>query len=67
MQHEETDHPGSVISHLGVDKVGSYMDLDDSFPNHQPNPLEPKNLLDAQRVVQVNWYEFGPASCLMSS
>lgn len=41
----------SVLGPLNVDVVGLYLDLDGSFPNHQPNPLEPENLVDAQKAV----------------
>ncbi|HET7724950.1 MAG TPA: phosphomannomutase/phosphoglucomutase [Propionibacteriaceae bacterium] len=41
----------SVLGPLNVDVVGLYLDLDGSFPNHQPNPLEPQNLVDAQNAV----------------
>lgn len=40
----------AVLSDV-VDVVGLFMDLDGSFPNHQPNPLEPQNLVDAQKAV----------------
>jgi phosphomannomutase len=42
----------AVLGPLDVEVVGLFMDLDGSFPNHQPNPLEPKNLVDAQRAVR---------------
>lgn len=42
----------AVFDDLGVDLVGLYTDPDGSFPNHQPNPLEPENLVDAQRAVR---------------
>ncbi len=41
----------SVLGPLNVDVVGLFLDLDGSFPNHQPNPLEPQNLVDAQKAV----------------
>jgi len=41
----------SVLGPLDVEVIGLYLDLDGSFPNHQPNPLEPQNLVDAQRAV----------------
>ncbi len=41
----------SVLGPLNVEVVGLYLDLDGSFPNHQPNPLEPQNLVDAQKAV----------------
>jgi len=42
----------AVLGPLDVDVIGLYMDLDGSFPNHPPNPLEPANLVDAQRAVR---------------
>lgn len=42
----------SVLGSLNLDIVGLYLDLDGSFPNHQPNPLEPENLVDAQAAVR---------------
>jgi phosphomannomutase len=41
----------TVLAPLNVEMVGLYLDLDGSFPNHQPNPLEPQNLVDAQKAV----------------
>ena len=41
----------SVLGQLELDLVGLYTELDGSFPHHPPNPLEPENLLDAQRAV----------------
>lgn len=41
----------SVLGPLGVDLDVLYGELDGSFPNHQPNPLVPENLVDAQRRV----------------
>jgi phosphomannomutase len=42
----------AVLEPLGVTVIGLYLDLDGSFPNHQPNPLEPANLVDAQEAVR---------------
>lgn len=42
----------SVLGPLNIDIVGLFLDLDGSFPNHQPNPLIPENLLDAQAAVK---------------
>ncbi len=42
----------AVLGPLNVEVIGLFMDLDGSFPNHQPNPLEPQNLVDAQRAVR---------------
>lgn len=41
----------SVLGPLNVEVIGLYLDLDGSFPNHQPNPLAPENLVDAQKAV----------------
>jgi len=42
----------AVLGDLDLDIVGLFLDLDGSFPNHPPNPLEPANLLDAQAAVR---------------
>ncbi|TDT34097.1 phosphomannomutase/phosphoglucomutase [Naumannella halotolerans] len=41
-----------VLAGLDLELIGLYLELDGSFPNHQPNPLEPENLVDAQRAVR---------------
>ena len=41
----------AVLGGANLELVGLFLDLDGSFPNHQPNPLEPENLVDAQRAV----------------
>ena len=41
----------AVLGTQDLDLVGLYTDPDGTFPNHQPNPLEPENLLDAQAAV----------------
>lgn len=38
-----------------------YFELDGTFPNHIANPLEPKNLVDLQRVVKEKSYDAGIA------
>ena len=42
----------AVLGSQNLELVGLYLDLDGSFPNHPPNPLEPANLLDAQAAVR---------------
>lgn len=42
----------AVLGPLPVEVVGLFTELDGSFPNHPPNPLEPANLVDAQRAVR---------------
>ncbi|MGL5406513.1 MAG: phosphomannomutase/phosphoglucomutase [Propionibacteriaceae bacterium] len=41
-----------VLGALDVEIVPLFLELDGTFPNHQPNPLEPENLVDAQRAVK---------------
>lgn len=40
-----------VLGRLNVEVIGLFTDLDGTFPNHPPNPLDPANLVDAQRAV----------------
>lgn len=42
----------TVFAGLDAELIGLFLDLDGSFPNHQPNPLEPENLVDAQKAVR---------------
>ena len=43
----------TVFHGLPLDLVPMYFELDGSFPNHEANPLDPKNIVDLQkRVVQ---------------
>ena len=41
----------AVLGSADLELIGLYTDPDGTFPNHAPNPLEPENLLDAQRAV----------------
>jgi phosphomannomutase len=41
-----------VLGGDDLELIGLFLDLDGSFPNHPPNPLEPENLLDAQQAVR---------------
>lgn len=41
----------TVLAGRSLDIVGLYLELDGTFPNHPANPLEPANLVDAQRAV----------------
>src|SRR3954466_12484238 len=41
----------AVLGTLDLKLVGLYTDPDRTFPNPQPNPLEPENLRDAQAAV----------------
>jgi len=49
----------AVLGGLGLDLVGLYLELDGSFPNHPPNPLEPENLVDARAAVRREGADLG--------
>ena len=42
----------AVFGDDDLELIGLFTELDGSFPNHPPNPLEPENLLDAQAAVR---------------
>ena len=44
----------AVLGDDDLELIGLFLDLDGTFPNHPPNPLEPENLLDAQAAVREN-------------
>src|SRR5215218_2950545 len=44
----------AVLGGYDLVLIGLFLDLDGTFPNHPPNPLEPENLLDAQDAVREN-------------
>lgn len=46
---------------LGVDLVMMFDELDGSFPNHEPNPLVPENLVDLQAAVIAQQADIGLA------
>jgi phosphomannomutase len=52
--------PG-VLAGLPVELVPLYFELDGTFPNHEANPLEPKNLLDCQAKVRETGADIGLA------
>lgn len=41
--------------------VPLYFELDGSFPNHEANPLDPKNLVDLQKLVRESGADIGLA------
>jgi phosphomannomutase len=49
----------AVLGPLDLDIIGLYLDLDGRFPHHQPNPLAPENLVDAQRAVRAAGADVG--------
>ena len=49
----------AVLAPLNLELIGLFTDLDGSFPNHPPNPLEPQNLVDAQAAVREHKADVG--------
>jgi phosphomannomutase len=50
-----------VFEGLPVTIVPLYFDLDGTFPNHEANPIDPKNLADLQRAVVSSGADVGLA------
>lgn len=42
----------AVLAGLPVELTPLYFELDGAFPNHEPNPLDPANLVDLQQAVR---------------
>ncbi|MFI6031250.1 phosphomannomutase/phosphoglucomutase [Amycolatopsis magusensis] len=51
----------TVFDGLPIDLVPMYFELDGSFPNHEANPLDPKNLVDLQAKVRETGADAGLA------
>jgi phosphomannomutase / phosphoglucomutase len=51
----------ALIAQLGCDVVPLYCEIDGDFPNHHPDPAEPKNLADLITVVQAEHADLGLA------
>ncbi|CAG6398176.1 phosphomannomutase/phosphoglucomutase [Streptomyces cocklensis] len=51
----------TVLAGLPVDLVPMYFELDGTFPNHEANPLDPKNLVDLQARVRETGADIGLA------
>ncbi|MFE7353762.1 phosphomannomutase/phosphoglucomutase [Streptomyces sp. NPDC057543] len=51
----------TVFANLPVDLVPVYFELDGTFPNHEANPLDPKNLVDLQARVVAEGADLGLA------
>lgn len=49
------------LAELPLEIVPLYFELDGSFPNHEANPLDPKNLVDLQRAVVEHGADIGLA------
>ncbi|MGF1431400.1 phosphomannomutase/phosphoglucomutase [Kitasatospora sp. LaBMicrA B282] len=50
-----------VFDGLPLDLVPMYFELDGTFPNHEANPLDPKNLVDLQAKVKEVGADLGLA------
>jgi phosphomannomutase len=51
----------TVLDGLPVELVPMYFELDGTFPNHEANPLDPKNLVDLQAKVRETGADIGLA------
>ncbi|HEY7225747.1 MAG TPA: phosphomannomutase/phosphoglucomutase [Micromonosporaceae bacterium] len=51
----------TVLPALPLEIVPLYFELDGSFPNHEANPLEPKNIVDLQQAVVAHSADLGVA------
>ena len=51
----------AVFKHLNVELIDMYFDLDGTFPNHEANPIDPKNVKDLSRAVKKNAADIGLA------
>ncbi len=50
-----------VFDGLPLDVVPMYFELDGDFPNHEANPLDPKNIVDLQAKVRETGADIGVA------
>jgi phosphomannomutase len=50
-----------VLPALPLQIVPLYFELDGSFPNHEANPLDPKNLVDLQEAIRAQGADIGVA------
>ncbi|MFC3451096.1 phosphomannomutase/phosphoglucomutase [Amycolatopsis speibonae] len=51
----------TVFAGLPIDIVPMYFELDGNFPNHEANPLDPKNIVDLQAKVREEGADAGLA------
>lgn len=51
----------AVFSRLNMQLIPLYFELDGTFPNHEANPIDAKNLKDLQRAVKKNKADLGLA------
>lgn len=51
----------AILRHLPVRLIPLYFELDGSFPNHPPSPIEPENMADLQAAVRKHKADLGAA------
>ena len=51
----------AIMARLNVDVVPLYFELDGNFPNHEANPIDPKNLVDLVKRVRKEKADIGLA------
>lgn len=51
----------AVFKRLNCEVIPMYFELDGSFPNHEANPIDSKNLKDLQKAVKKNKADIGLA------
>lgn len=51
----------AVFKRLNVKVIEMYFELDGTFPNHEANPIDPKNLRDLAEAVKKNRADIGLA------
>jgi phosphomannomutase len=51
----------AVMSRINAQMDGIYFELDGTFPNHEANPIDPKNLVDLQQLVRNKRADIGLA------
>jgi len=51
----------AVMARINSEIFSLYFELDGTFPNHEANPIDPRNLVDLQRLVKDNQADIGLA------
>jgi len=51
----------AIFADLNLEIIPMYFELDGSFPNHEANPIDPKNLKDLQKAVKKHGADLGLA------
>ena len=51
----------AVFARLNCEVIPMYFELDGNFPNHEANPIDPKNLKDLQKAVKKHKADIGVA------